>query len=640
MRRLTRRWAPVVVATGALAATLSASYFPAATAADERAAGVADWTMMVYAVGDTDNVAEVMVQNLGQMAALPDDADVNVVVLLDLPDPSSGHAPTSTLPGLGEFTTAKLLVLGGNRFNEIRDLGEVSMGRPDVLASFIEEAAGRFPAEHYALTLFDHGGGNTGGYIDIGPPGTSDLVVPEIRAGMAAGMARAGIDRFDLLFHAACLMSNYETVSALAPLAETMTASEELMYKWPVATQGITAAQEGGTAEEIGAAFIDGYRQMLVEDAAADGDSSVLDMIAMSSIDGDAVARLDAAMTSFSQVAVAHMDEIAPEVARARAEALEFVIGFGISTFDLVDLGDFLRQLDNLPTEVAVARDAVFAALDEAVTYQQLGPAAQQATGLNVFLPTSPDRLGAYLEDGTAPAGWGSFVRAFLDSGAVTGGPDGGGGVDFVSDTATVVEEGPDGIKIQSQLTGSENVAYVYTGVYTRMGDRERALALVLPAYLHAGGEGMVQGVWDYARTTVSDGESTVPVTAAYQAQSGGLVGAFEAQYTSPDGTPTDVVFRLLLSSEGELQSWSVADIEGQAAAGFELQAGGVLRPYLYVPSAGSFSRELSSQSVRTNEAFTVGSTRLPTGARFDMELTVFDAADNFDSSSVSGQVR
>ena len=107
------------------------------------------------------------------------------------------------------------------------------MGRPDALAAFIEEAADRFPAEKYGLTLFDHGGGNTGGYVDTGPPGTTAMTIPDIRAGMAAGMARAGIDRFDLLYHAACLMSSYETASALAPLAETMAGSEELMIQSP-----------------------------------------------------------------------------------------------------------------------------------------------------------------------------------------------------------------------------------------------------------------------------------------------------------------------------------------------------------------------------------------------------------------------
>ena len=167
------------------------------------------------------------------------DADnVNVVVLAGPARAQRPGAPTSTLPGLGQFTTAKLLQLDGNRFNEIRDLGEISMGRPDALANFIEEAAGRFPADKYALTLFDHGAGAQGGYYDTGPPGAVALSVPDIRAGMQAGMARAGIDRFDLLFHAACLMSNYETASALAPLAETMAGSEELMIQYPVSPEG------------------------------------------------------------------------------------------------------------------------------------------------------------------------------------------------------------------------------------------------------------------------------------------------------------------------------------------------------------------------------------------------------------------
>ena len=52
--------------------------------------------------------------------------------------------------GIGDFSTAKLLVLKGGKFNEVRDLGEVSMGQPDVLASFIER--GRRPVPGQATT--------------------------------------------------------------------------------------------------------------------------------------------------------------------------------------------------------------------------------------------------------------------------------------------------------------------------------------------------------------------------------------------------------------------------------------------------------------------------------------------------------
>ncbi len=242
-RRLAALVATLVAAGAASLATGLGTTSEAVAAADD--GGVADWTMMIYAVGDTASVPQLMVENLTEIAQLPDDADVNIVVLLDLPEPTDTDAPTSTVPGIGAFSTAKLLVLEDGRYNEVRDLGEVSMGQPDVLATFIEEAADKYPAAHYGFTFFDHGGGNTGGYVDTGPPGTQELSVPEMREGLITGMGKAGIDRFDVINQAACLMANYETVSALAPLGKWLAGSEEIMIYHPLAPASFPAMGQG-----------------------------------------------------------------------------------------------------------------------------------------------------------------------------------------------------------------------------------------------------------------------------------------------------------------------------------------------------------------------------------------------------------
>ena len=626
----------------ALVAGIAGSSSAAAPAAAPRTG--ADWTMMVYAVGDTAGVPELMVQNLSQLAALPDADNVNVVVMMDLPERSDPDFPTSTLPGVGEFTTTKLLVLDGNRFNEVRDYGEVAMGRPDVLAAFIEEAAGRFPADKYGLAMFDHGGGSSGGYVDEGPPGTTRMTVPDIRAGMAAGMSRSGIEQFDLLFHAACLMSNYETASALAPLAKVMAGSEENMIKWPLSVQGFPPLRENASGQEVGEAFIDGYRQLLDDVAEENGGQPYRDLAAMSIVAGEQIQRLDAAIQSFSEVAVANMDQIAVEVARARAQALEFAIGLpgrsARDSIDHVDLGDFLRQLDNLPPEVEVARDAAFAALESAVTAQVTGRATEQATGLNVFLPTDPARARGYVENGTAPRGWGEFVTAFLAAGAQAGPASSGFG--FTSEQAEVLLADPTGIKIAGQLT-AESVAQVTsteTQVYTRMGNTDGALALSLPGYLNAGGQGQVQGVWDYALTVLSDGRASIPVTTAYQVQSGGLIGDFLAQYTAPGGSRTDIGVRVLLSSEGQVQGVNVVDLSNGSAAGIELQNGGQVTPYLFVPSSGGLDQVLSSQSLTVSDDLVVDFARLPSGTSFQMALLALDVGGNVASTSVSETVR
>jgi hypothetical protein len=117
------------------------------------------------------------------------------------------------------------------------------------------------------------------------------------------------------------------------------------------------------------------------------------------------------------------------------------------------------------------------------------------------------------------------------------------------------------------------------------------------------------------------------------------LNGAFLAQYTSPDGDVSDVGVRVLLSSEGEIQSVSTFSIQGDGAAGVDLEIGGRLTPYVFVPSSGSFAQTLSSQSIAVSDALSVDFAPLPTGTQFDMGVVVADAAGNFDGAFVSSRV-
>src|SRR4051812_28106461 len=131
-------------ATGAPGARTAA---PAAAA--PAAAAKTDWTLMIYDVADTMNIANDMIVNLARFADAPDMANVHVVAMVDLPEKNDPGYPAATLPGIAPFTTTKLLELDNGRWNEIGDYGEASMGRPDTLAAFIEEAADRYPADKY-----------------------------------------------------------------------------------------------------------------------------------------------------------------------------------------------------------------------------------------------------------------------------------------------------------------------------------------------------------------------------------------------------------------------------------------------------------------------------------------------------------
>ena len=359
----------------------------------------------------------------------------------------------------------------------------------------------------------------------------------------------------------------------------------------------------------------------------------------MSVVGGDEVQRLDTAMESFADVAVASMDEIATEVARARAKSLEFVIGYGEQSQGLIDLGDFLRNLEGLPAEVEVARDAAFAAIEASVQSQVLGRATEQATGLNVLFPPNARVGEAYVESGTAPRGWGEFVTAFLEAGVES---QSGGGVAFTDDEAEVVLADRTGIKVSAQLT-SESVANVTaseTQVLAAIGGQDRALAVALPAYVNAGGEGQVQGVWNYAITSLTDGRRTLPFSAGFQAQSGGFVGSALLQYTAPGGAVADVGLRMLLSSEGTIESVSLVDVTDGSAGGIEPEIGGTLTPYVFVPGSNGYQPVLSTQSIEVSKDLEVVFDKAQPGTPFDIGLVVVDVAGGVAEAFTSETVR
>ena len=512
------------------------------------------------------------------------------------------------------------------------------MGRPDVLASFIDEAADRFPASKYGLVLSDHGSGAAGGYYDSGPPGKAHLSAAGMREGIISGMQAAGIDRFDVIDHDACLMANYEVSSALAPLTEYLSGSEEVTFG--DATLSIDAIQALGqnvSGDEWGRINNEAYGAYADSTPTGWGKFT-----AAAVIDGDQMARLDAAMQSFATVASAHMAEIAPEVGRARSAALEFVkdIDPGVGSFDLVDLGDFLRHLQEVPDDVKVARDAVFAALDQAVVTQVTRQATQQATGLNVYFPKFTTYAQTYVDNHIAPPGWEEFVASYLEAtGDATGDDD--HSAQFTSPDATIVQQGPDGILIAGQLGEgqADNVTGTETQVFTTLGGGN-ALAIDLPAYLNAGGVGQVQGAWSYQVTAVGNGGgNAVPVSSIYQGQSGGLIGTFYASYTPPGGEAQDVQFRLLIGSDGGIQGVTVSEAGSGGSAPVQL-TGGTLTPYYIVPSSNGFSLQLAAESVPVTDDFRISFPRLPAQTQFDMAVVVSDAAGGVDGAHVIAQVQ
>lgn len=121
------------------------------------------WTVMVYIAADNNlgsnpSGQQSDIWNLNQMRSVGSSASVNVVVLWDTAGgepPTSAGNPTKILwitTGCDLMTTCVVYDYHAN----------LDTGNPTTLTNFITWAVSNYPASHYLLDIWDHGGGFEG----------------------------------------------------------------------------------------------------------------------------------------------------------------------------------------------------------------------------------------------------------------------------------------------------------------------------------------------------------------------------------------------------------------------------------------------------------------------------------------------
>lgn len=117
----------------------------------------AKWTFMVYMAGD-NNLASAGDEDLREMREVGSSEDVHIVVQFD----NAGTRGTERYRMLAEGDDV------------VESLGPTDSGDPNVLLDFVRWAHEQYPAERYALVLWNHGGG--------WEPSAIDQIAQEIRA--------------------------------------------------------------------------------------------------------------------------------------------------------------------------------------------------------------------------------------------------------------------------------------------------------------------------------------------------------------------------------------------------------------------------------------------------------------------------
>nr|WP_044200565.1 clostripain-related cysteine peptidase [Oscillochloris trichoides] len=304
----------------------------------------------------------------------------------------------------------------------VEDLGEVNMADGQTLIDFVVWATETYPADHHVLILSDHGMGWPGGWSDAshtdpGPDGlglTADgdmLLLDEIDAALEEIRSQTGIAAFELIGFDACLMGQIEVVTAMAPHANYVVASEELepALGWAYASfLGELVADPGMDGATLATLIVDSYihrderivddraRAMFVEEnfdtrAKMSAEEVAADMSLDVTLAAYDTAALPDLLAALDELSLAMSESAKKPIASARTYAQRFENTFGDGPSPYIDLGNFAALLKQKTDDenVQAAADQLLDALQAVVIAETHGEARPGATGLSIYFPTS-----------------------------------------------------------------------------------------------------------------------------------------------------------------------------------------------------------------------------------------------------------
>jgi len=182
------------------------------------------WTFAVYMVAD-NNLDTAALEDIHEMQSVGSTDQVGVVVLVD-----RFYVNGSQILYISKGYNQSV-------WGEWSSEYELNMGDPATLTWFLEYVASNYPAEHYALVLWDHGDGWNGfGWDDTN---SDHLTVEEIKNALINFKDVTGV-KIDLLGFDACLMASVEVAYTLSLTDEVsvLVASEDYVpwSGWPYDT--------------------------------------------------------------------------------------------------------------------------------------------------------------------------------------------------------------------------------------------------------------------------------------------------------------------------------------------------------------------------------------------------------------------
>ncbi len=357
--------------------TLQASSGVTVTAATS---GRSKWTVLVY-MNAANDLNSFSTGDINEMEAGITGTDVRTVVQWKQ---SQTAFPGSTFDGVRRYlikpdttptVASELLQSGLTQPGG----GALDMGDPQTLADFIAWGKQNFPADRYALVIWNHGNGWQR-RPDQRPDGRAFSYDDEYNSAIQTWQldAALGSNTFDILAWDASLMQMVEVAYEVGNKAKFVVGSEESPpaegYPYTPIMQAFAAAPDN-TTEQLTRAFVDAMINHTPYSSRK---------ITQSVVD---TAKLPAAVTAinaYAQQLITHKDTIASAVQNARDSAQAYN-PTGTRTFrDIVDLALIIEADASAPTSLKTASQAMRQAVGLAIPWEASNANSENSFGLSV----------------------------------------------------------------------------------------------------------------------------------------------------------------------------------------------------------------------------------------------------------------
>ena len=333
----------------------------------------AKWTVMVYVDAD-NNLDSAGVDDISEMQMIGSSPEVNIVVLFDRWSEACGFNGTEILYiEKGSNTT-----VWGDWTNEY----ELNMGDPETLTWFINYTVEKYPAEKYALILWDHGSNWEGICWDW--TDNDHLTIEEVKTAIRNSV----IKHVDLLGCDACLMGSIEvayTIS-LTEKVDVMVASEEFIPwdGWPYdMILGELVENPDWSAQEFSIHIVDDYIASY-----SHGTQGFAWYATLSAVNLHKMDQLVSCMTTLTGTILDNFDEYKEAVTGAKSAADRYWFG-SWHQGAYIDLYQFVYMLETINNELEPYTAPILQMWNDAVIHAKAcdGPHSNGANGLTIYFP-------------------------------------------------------------------------------------------------------------------------------------------------------------------------------------------------------------------------------------------------------------